>query len=70
MSCLRTVVTHNHAQLGLPDKGRAIKEYVVCNLEIRKKHVKRRNFRGDVVQSIRSKRLNEKNQSILTNITV
>ncbi len=27
----QTGVTHYHAQLGLPDKGRAIKGLVVCN---------------------------------------
>ncbi len=27
-----TGATHYHAQLGLPDKGRAIKELVVCNI--------------------------------------
>ena len=27
----QTGVTQYHAQLGLPDKGRAIKELVVCN---------------------------------------
>ncbi len=27
----QTVATQYHAQLGLPDKGRAIKELVVCN---------------------------------------
>ncbi len=26
----RTGETHYHAQLGLPDKGRAIKAFVVC----------------------------------------
>ncbi len=28
---LKTGATHYHAQLGLPDKGRAIKGLVVCN---------------------------------------
>ena len=27
----KTVATHYHAQLGLPDKGRAINGLVVCN---------------------------------------
>ena len=27
----KTGATHYHAQLGLPDKGRTIKELVVCN---------------------------------------
>ena len=27
----QTGATHYHAQLGLPDKGRAIKGFVVCN---------------------------------------
>ncbi len=27
----KTGATQYHAQLGLPDKGRAIKEFVVCN---------------------------------------
>ena len=27
----QTGATHYHVQLGLPDKGRAIKELVVCN---------------------------------------
>ncbi len=30
MSWPRTVATHYHAQLGLPDKGRAIKGLVFC----------------------------------------
>ncbi len=28
----KTDATHDHAQLGLPDKGRAIKGLVVCNI--------------------------------------
>ena len=30
MSWLKTDATHYHAKLGLPDKGLAIKELVVC----------------------------------------
>ena len=30
MPWIKTGATHCHAQLGLPDKGRAIKELIVC----------------------------------------
>ena len=30
----QTGATHYHAQLGLPDKGRAIKGLVVCNWDL------------------------------------
>ena len=31
MAWPKTDATHNHSNLGLPDKGRSIKEFVVCN---------------------------------------